>query len=162
MDKRLNWLRLSLFSFVIISLGVLTSNVQADAPSSNLSEAQDTSGKAEGSDDIKERAISAPNLPGGLSKEELRGVNIRGDQVNALPGYVLERGPGKNQVSARRAGSPGGVGAKLDCVCVGQHGVCDASASGDVAVCTKSPTAPCSGSCTFKAGVTSGSRPLLR
>lgn len=74
------------------------------------------------------------------------GVTVRSkQQVKAKPGFVLERGPA-NQLMVRRAGGGGGLGSTANCTC-SKQGNCDWSASGDVAICSKSTNLPCNGSC---------------
>ena len=79
----------------------------------------------------------------------VKGIAIQGNQLKATPGYVLEKGPNK-QVLARPA--RGGLGFTANCGCSGGTGMCDMAAQDDVAVCSKAPSAPCSGQCTWKLG----------
>lgn len=73
------------------------------------------------------------------------GFVAQGSKLVAQPGFHFNM-KGSNAVTAMRIGG-GGLGASLECVCIGRHGLCDASASDDVAVCSKSPTEPCTGNC---------------
>ena len=73
------------------------------------------------------------------------GVTVRSkQQLKAKPGFVLERGP-TNELMVRRAGG-GGLGSTASCSC-SKEGNCSWSASGDVAICSKSTNLPCNGSC---------------
>lgn len=78
-----------------------------------------------------------------------KGLVIQGNQLKAMPGYVLEKGPNKRML-ARPA--RGGLGFGAECGCRDGTGMCDMAAQGDVAVCSKAPSAPCSGQCTWKLG----------
>jgi hypothetical protein len=78
-----------------------------------------------------------------------------GDQLKAAPGYVLEV-QGNNQVSAKRASGGLGAGGSWTCSCTGGGGSCDATSSGDIAVCHKSSSAPCLGTCSWDVNVMGG------
>lgn len=78
-----------------------------------------------------------------------KGIVIQGNQLKAMPGYVLEKGPNK-QMLARPA--KGGLGFGAECGCRDGTGMCDMAAQDDVAVCSKAPSAPCSGQCAWKLG----------
>jgi hypothetical protein len=92
----------------------------------------------------KQTAPGVFKSPGVLAPK-VTGFAVQGNQLKAMTGYVLEKGP-NNQVMARRAGG-GGLGAiSATCGC-SKAGSCDASSSGDVAVCSKSAGNPCLGAC---------------
>lgn len=78
-----------------------------------------------------------------------KGMVIQGNQLKAMPGYVLGKGSTK-RVLARPAG--GGLGFDADCGCHGGTGDCDIAISGGTAICSRSPGAPCSGSCGWTLG----------
>ena len=95
-----------------------------------------------GTPNLKDKARSAEPVGG-------KGVVIQGNQLKAMPGYVLKKGSNK-RVLARPAG--GGLGFDANCGCSGGTGDCNIALSGDVAICARSPSAPCSGSCGWTLG----------
>lgn len=109
-----------------------------------------------------ERLAQSRTIEGGpLTRPLQRGPTVRqpvigqGDQLKAAPGYVLEV-QGNNQVSARRASGGLGAGGTWTCSCTGGAGSCDATSSGDIAVCHKSSSAPCLGTCGWDVNVMGG------
>jgi hypothetical protein len=109
-----------------------------------------------------ERLAQARSIEGGpLTRPLQRGPAVRqsaivqGDQLKASPGFVLEV-QGDNQVSARRAAGGLGADGAWTCSCTGGGGSCDATSSGDIAVCHKSSSAPCLGTCGWDVNVTGG------
>ena len=93
--------------------------------------------------------VGAAKLKDKARSAEPVGVVIRGNQLKAMPGYVLEKGPNK-QVLARPAG--GGLGHSIECACHGGTGNCSVGFSGDSAICFTSQGGPCSGKCEWKVG----------
>jgi hypothetical protein len=95
--------------------------------------------------DVQERALPRMTVPGAAVSPNPQGAMIQGNQLKAAPGYVLEKGP-KNQVAARKA-SGGGLGITKECKCDGGTGNCGVSSTDTIAVCSVSPSGPCSGTC---------------
>ena len=111
---------------------------------------------SEGSDQgVRERAVPgmrAPGVvPGAILAPKPEGAMIQGNRLTAAPGFVLQKGP-NNTVSAKRAGGASSS-SSWSCSCKGTGGSCDGSATGDVAVCSKTPGSPCLGECQWKAGI---------
>jgi hypothetical protein len=78
----------------------------------------------------------------------MEGVVIQGNQIKALPGYVLQRGP-NNSVTAMRSGGGSGAGeTTLSCDCTAA-GTCTVHTTGGFASCAKRAGDTCSGSCDF-------------
>lgn len=122
-----------------------TATVWADEPT------KPSDGSEQG---VQERAVPEMRIPGVVPGATLapkpEGVIIQGNRLTAAPGFVLQKGP-NNTVSAKRAG--GASSGSWSCSCKGTGGSCDGSSSGDVAVCSKSPSGPCVGECQWKLGV---------
>ena len=76
-------------------------------------------------------AVVAPPAAG-------KGITVRGNLLEAKPGYILEAGP-NNQIMARRIGGSPGVSVSVTCVCEGEGAVgeCAHVKKGDVAYCLK-------------------------
>jgi len=99
---------------------------------------------AEPTHNLKDKARSAKPVSG-------KGLVIQGNRLKVAPGYVLKK-VSNNQVRARPAGGSSGLEDNLaSCACQGGTGDCDMSMSGDVAICSRSPGSPCSGSCGWTA-----------
>ncbi len=79
-------------------------------------------------------------------------TTVRGNQLIAKPGYILEKGS-NNQISARRVGgAPGASFTSLNCSCdVIFGGLCKDIISDDKtnAVCVIDPNNSCSGTCVW-------------
>lgn len=71
-------------------------------------------------------------------------VVIRGNKLSTVPGYSLQKSR-SDQILIKRGGD---TGDSVECIC-DKAGDCVISTADDVAVCSKSPTAPCAGSCSF-------------
>jgi hypothetical protein len=86
----------------------------------------------------------------GISAEDPKqGVTVQGSQLKAMPGYVLEKRANNEMTARRRAG--GGIEITFTCGCANGTGECSGRTSdvGDIAVCSKSANAPCSGQCAW-------------
>ena len=94
------------------------------------------------------RSQTAPQAGQGIrTAKPPAGMTVRGNQLRAKPGFVLEKGLFSNQLLARPVGGGGGgLGASLNCTC-SKEGNCDISASTTVAICHQSTNLPCNGSC---------------
>ena len=102
-----------------------------------------TVAQAEGqppSGEVQERAVP-PNL---------EGVMVQGNQLRAMPGYVLERGVGNQVVARHKAG--GGQDKTLNCGCRGGEGECTIGWSEDQAFCFIRENNPCRGKCEWYYG----------
>lgn len=91
--------------------------------------------------DVQERRV--PNMK---LAPMTQGLVVQGNQLRAMPGYKLVKGP-MNTVSARQ--SNGALLESATCGCSGGDGSCaiTISRSGDVAVCSKDVDNVCSGLC---------------
>jgi hypothetical protein len=110
------------------------------------------------SGNVQERTVPrmGPGRPGGSAPQKAEGVVMKGNRLEALPGYVLQKGP-NNQVMARRAGGGpgGGLGATtLACGCDTQDGTCTLLVQGGIATCDNTSGATCKGSCQFTTIIT--------
>lgn len=100
--------------------------------------------------EVQERAVPRTGTIPGVAVPKAppkgEGAVVQGNQLKALPGYVLQPGP-NNTVSARRAGGGGGLGLSVECICDGGTGNCSIGTSGPIATCTVQPNGPCNGTC---------------
>jgi len=88
-------------------------------------------------------AVVAPPVAG-------KSVTVRGNQLIAMPGYILEKGPGNTVVARRIDGAPStNVTAKCECA---STGFCKKDQEGSVAVCYKDPGGPCQTKCEWDKG----------
>lgn len=115
-----------------------------------------------GDQGVEERAVPRIGSPGGLFPKTgvAQGFVLQGSQIIAKPGYVLERRPDGSVVARQATGAYRGLSSKFECNCPNtkdgrSQGTCEPSASGDIAVCSKSPGEPCRVDCGWKAGLTS-------
>ena len=112
------------------------------------------------SGEVQERAVPRTGAPGSLAPK-MEGLIMEGNQVKAMPGYVLEKGP-NNQVTARRAGGgSGGLGiTTVMCVCksIELGGTCTTDVIGGEAKCYKG-SGNCSGTCAWRI-ITTGSKDI--
>jgi len=93
-----------------------------------------------GAGDVKERAVPFQKVP--LQPE---GVVEQGNQLTAMPGYQLQKGP-NNTVSAMRIG--GGLGFSGECACVGT-GSCYEHEKDTTVSCISDTQTVCNGSCAW-------------
>jgi len=114
--------------------------------------------KKEGAGDVQERAV--PRMGGaGVLTPKTGALIVQGNQIKAAPGYVLEKGR-NNRVAARKAG--GGIESAIDCKCEGGTGNCGLSHTDTIAVCSVSPSGPCSGTCKWGDAVKIGGTLQMR
>ena len=75
-------------------------------------------------------------------------ITLRGNQLKAKPGYILEKGS-NNQVSARRVGGSPGFSVTMDCSCADDKGKCHVNycEGCPIAVCSAKASEPCSSTC---------------
>ncbi len=110
--------------------------------------------------EVQERAVPRKGAPGSVAPK-MEGLIMEGNQVKAMPGYVLEKGP-NNQVTARRAGGgSGGLGiTTVMCVCksIELGGTCTTDVIGGEAKCYKG-SGNCSGTCAWRI-ITTGSKDI--
>ena len=90
--------------------------------------------------------IGATSAADAADKAAVQGATVQGAQLNAAPGYVLERGA-NNQVRSRPRTS--GIDLDFSCGCTGGTGECGVELSGDVAICHRASVSPCSGTCAW-------------
>ena len=133
------------FVFVAnVDQGALASMAPAeDAAQSCREEGVFTVAQAEGeppSGEVQERAVPS----------NLEGVIVQGNQLRAMPGYVLERGVGNQVVARHKAG--GGQDKTLNCGCRGGEGECTIGWSDDLAFCFIRENNPCRGKCEWYYG----------
>ena len=106
--------------------------------------------------EIQERKVPRMKRSGKATgvAPKTKGVMVQGNRLNAMPGYVLEKGQ-NNQVSAKRARGGGSAGTAT-CGCEGGTGECEISAQEGTAICSRSPGTPCNGTCAWDLGITTG------
>jgi len=85
----------------------------------------------------------------------VKGVTVRGGQLKARPGYVLEKGA-NNKILYRRIGDKLGASASIECLCDGKNSSgwsgCKTETIGPKAYCSETDFAKCMGTCDWKAG----------
>lgn len=85
-----------------------------------------------------------------------------GNKIQTSQGYVFDKGPKKNQVTARKAGArPGGLGASTDCGCSSSSGTCTLMVTGGIALCSKGAGDTCKDDCTFTTTVPSATGGIM-
>ena len=87
-----------------------------------------------------------------------KAVVIQGNQLKAMPGYVLKKASNK-RVLARPVGGGLGLDIGVDCVCSTGSGNCGIDRTDTTAICHSSASGPCSGKCEWQD--TSGRRMKL-
>ena len=136
----------SRFSLGRVMLATLVGLMISSGPSWVLAGEQ----KKEGSEDVKERGVSPTP----------QGVIMQGNQLKAAPGYVLEKGGGNQMIARQKAG--GGRMLTLDCGCQDGTGFCSLEVSGDVAICHRGASNPCSGTCGWTDVPSKAGKPQFR
>jgi len=78
-----------------------------------------------------------------------KAVVIQGNQLKAMPGYVLKKASNK-RVLARPVGGGLGLEIGVDCVCSTGSGNCGIERTDTTAICHSSADQPCSGNCAWQ------------
>jgi hypothetical protein len=108
-----------------------------------------------------------PPAPSDQSVQEravppIEGVVVQGNQLKAMAGYVLEKGP-SNQMTVRRKAGGTHPDHTLACGCKDGTGHCTIGWSDDTAICFSSEQTPCHGKCEWYYGPPSKvGKPQLR